>query len=89
MKLNYNAIKTELKNRKESTKHFTKAFYNDYKQSVEKRLHEIETGKNNYYYRDNILLNHAYDNIYKSKFYNENTCAYCVFLEIVCGEELA
>ena len=44
--------------------------------------------KNDVYEKDGIILRHSFDEIYNTKFYNDNSCAYCEFLSIVCGNEL-
>jgi hypothetical protein len=89
--MTYKQVKEELKRRCEKTRYFNKAFYNTYCDVKKEMLRKIEDG-NEYeqdkYVKDGILLFHTYDPIYNSKFYKRNSCAYCVFLEIVNGQEL-
>lgn len=86
--MTYQQIKEELKNRHESTRYFTKQFYEDYKESIrtqESKNYDREADK---YIKDAIIMIHAHDHIYESDFYNKNSTGYCVFLEIVNGKEL-
>ena len=79
----FQRIKAELKRRCESTKHFTKAFLQDYKDAVEKTEFNIKNKIDDSYYVENcVLVRHSFDKVFASKFYQQNPCAYCVFLEI-------
>ena len=86
--MTYSEIKEEIKNRHESTKDFTKRFYEDYKESTMSQCSKNYDRDADTYIRDGIILVHAHDRIYESDFYNKNSTAYCVFLEIVNGKEL-
>lgn len=89
MKMNFNDVKQALKARCDSTKHFDKGFYSLYVKSLENVRKSLENdNKNDVYEKDGIILRHSFDEIYNTKFYNDNSCAYCEFLSIVCGNEL-
>lgn len=84
MKKDFASIKEELKQRGESTKYFTKAFYNAFADAVKAGKRISEAGGDDSYYVGKVRLYHHYDAIYASDFYNKNSCAYCEFLSIVC-----
>lgn len=93
MKLDYTAVKTELQKRTESTKHFTRTFFKTYADAKAKRAKVIESGEADadmYVIRPEapICLYHSFDEVYNSDFYTKNGSAYCVFLEIIYGNEL-
>lgn len=80
----YHECKKELRERCESTKYFNQKFYKTFRGAVLmtawKLKHEIEDV---YTDENGIIRQHSYDEVYKSDFYNKNSCAYCAFLEIV------
>lgn len=86
--MRYEDVKRELVKNNESVKHFTKGFFESYKKAVLNVNKCNENEVNDYYMEGNIYKRHSFDEIYKSAFYNKNSCAYCNFLEIVCGAEL-
>lgn len=88
MKLTYKEIKTELKRRRENTRYFNQAFYKLFREALRNMEKNIEFGVDDSYIRDGVRLFRAYDEIYKSDFYNKNSACYCEFLAIQCGAEL-
>lgn len=87
-KMNYETVKRELQKRCSSVKHFSKAFYTIYRKSLSETLKNAENGIDDSYYKGIVKLYHSWDEVYNSKFYRENGCAYCEFLSIVYGVEL-
>lgn len=83
---NYEKIKAELSARNRKTTHFTKKFFNDYVNAVKTARSNLEKGIDSFYVKDGIYLNHAYDAIYASKFYNLNSTTYCCFLQVINGK---
>lgn len=85
MLYDYNYFKSELK-KHANTKYFTREFFNDFLKAIQERKKAIANNIDMSYYKvingNNILLYHYYDNIYDSKFYNNNGGAYCYFLQI-------
>lgn len=81
----YKTIKAILKANRESTRYFTKDFYNTYLQVIESVNRAAEQGIDPEYYQnaDGVTVSHAWDPVYNTDFYNRNSCAYCQFLEIV------
>ena len=90
MKITYDAIKNELKRRRENTKYYNKSFYKDYKNASETLEKLRENGKlaEDRYEIDGIGYFHSYDKIYASDFYNKNSACYCEFLSIAYGAKL-
>lgn len=70
--LDYKEMKAAIEQRHESVKYFTKAFYDtfiaEYRQVIKDVINGNET--------------EDYATTKQSSFYNKNSCAYCVFLEI-------
>ena len=83
---NYETIKAELSAKREKLTHFTKKFFNDYVNAVKTARSNLEKGIDSTYVKDGIYLNHAYDAIYASKFYQHNSGAYCCFLQVINGK---
>ena len=79
----YRKIKDELIRRKEKTTHFTKQFLSDYIECVKSRKYTLENDIDDSYKIGNVTYYHSWDKVYNSKFYQKNSCGYCVFLEIV------
>lgn len=83
----YEEVKTELKRRRENVKHFTREFFETYKecnQAAETARAKNETEKHAYQKKgENFKRYHFWDKIYNSDFYNLNSCAYCEFLSII------
>jgi len=79
----YSEIKTELKKEMESTKYFTKSFLATYNAALETIRKNVEKGIDDSYCDNGIWTRHAWDDVRKTDFYNKNSCAYCVFLQIV------
>lgn len=93
MKMDYTAVKVELAKSAGNTKHFTKAFFKAFADAKAKRAKTIENGEADadmYVIRPEapICLYHSFDEVYNSDFYTKNGSAYCVFLEIIYGNEL-
>ena len=83
-KYSYSEVKQELLKLNCSTKHFTKAFYKMFGECVDTMKYNIKNGIDDSYIKNGMILFHAYDDIYRSKFYNLNSCAYCEMLSILC-----
>jgi predicted transcriptional regulator len=70
--LSHTEMKSLLKEKRESTRYFTKDFYStfisDYREAVNDCIKGIDR--------------EAYVKTKQTDFYNRNSCAYCVFLEI-------
>ena len=81
----YSVIKQALTRQSESTKYFTKSFYDTFRNAIAMIKFNREHGIDDYYYDGNILTMHAYDDVRKTQFYRKNSTAYCVFLEIIHG----
>lgn len=87
--MSYEEVKQILAERCSSTKHFTKKFYKEFleaKAKAEKHWKDGTIDEVRYTINDNgteIVLNHCYDNIYASNFYNRNSGAYCEFLSLM------
>ena len=86
--MNYSQVKTELKKRCSNVKYFNKAFYNDYIKSYEKTIYNFKNDIDDSYYKGIVKLHHSWDAVYNSRFYNDNSCAYCEFLGIVFDADL-
>ena len=80
----FQRIKAVMKNRKASTKYFTKAFLEAYKTARAKTKSNFENLIDDSYMHENgyVKLFHSYDEVYNSKFYQQNSCGYCEFLEV-------
>ena len=78
--MDYKAVRAELIRRRENIRYFNRDFYAAF---LKAREAAKKAGPESEYYRDGIRLCHAWDAVYKSRFYRENGGAYCVFLEIV------
>ena len=81
--MDYLTVKNELKKINGYTKYFTKQFFNSYIKAIETGKKTDNNGIDDKYIKDGITYRHRYDEIYQSRFYNENSCAYCHFLEIM------
>ena len=73
-------FKDNLKASGENTKYFNRDFLTKYICAYN------EAGKENapdrFYEKGGILYNGYFDEVYKTDFYNKNSCAYCAFLEL-------
>lgn len=78
----YQRIKDELKRRDEKAAFFTRQFFDDWKEAVKTRAAAVKDEIDESYKVGRVTLFHSFDKIYKSDFYNRNSCGYCVFLEI-------
>lgn len=78
----FQILKQALINCGERTTHFTKAFVESYKNARAKSKFCIENEIDDSYYSGIVKLYHSWDEVYNSKFYQKNSCAYCKFLEI-------
>ncbi len=81
--MDYKAIKTELKRRRENTRYFTRDFYKMFLACRAARYAAAEKGSPDRYEKNGIILYHSYDPVYNSRFYQENSCCYCEFLSII------
>ena len=80
----YLECKKELIGRCESAKYFNRKFYETFRGAVLMTIWKQKNGIEDVYTdADGIIRRHSYDDVYKSDFYNKNSCAYCAFLEIV------
>ena len=86
----YQTIKQELKTRCRSTRYFNREFLNTFVAAKKARKRIIENGLDDSYIKDGyIILYHSYDPVYNSKFYNDNSGAYCEFLAVFLDMETA
>ena len=73
----YHEMKTALKGQQESTRYFTKEFYStfisEYRLAVQ---HDIEG-----------VVTEEYQDTKRTKFYNENSGCYCMFLQLFYDKE--
>ena len=83
--MKYQDIKNELSALVSSTRYFSRKWFDLWLSCYRKRLDNIEKGIDDSYYQDNVLLFHSWDDIYKSRFYRDNSSAYCEFLSVVNG----
>ena len=79
----YQKIKEELKDRTSTTKYFTKKFLENFKDAFRKNSENVKNDVDDSYPYEHYHRHHCYDRIYEDKFYIENGCAYCSFLELV------
>ena len=80
-------IKNELKNRRENIKYFNLKFFDIWVDAIKKREKAYQDGTDESYYKNGVKLFKFYDDIYKSDFYNKNSCAYCEFLCVAADFE--
>lgn len=80
----YKAIKEALKAERESVKHFTLEFYRTFLKCRQAAEENRKAGIDDSYTRPEEWFKryHAWDAVYSSRFYNENSAAYCRFLEL-------
>ena len=78
----YEEYKTILAKRCRNTEHFTEEFLQTFLDAWDNAALAAIHGEDNTYCVDNVLLNHAYDKVYESEFYNKNSCCYCEFLSV-------
>ena len=83
----YKEMKTLLKKQCSNIKYFTADFYDMFKKAYRDATKAIINGDDKRYRKNGILLNHCYDPVYESEFYNKNSGAYCSFLELFFSEE--
>ena len=79
----YTEIKNELKQERQSIRYFTRAFLETYAAALETNKRNAEKGIDDSYNDGGIWTRHAWDDVRKTDFYLKNSCAYCVFLQIV------
>ena len=66
-----------------TTKYFNREFLAKYLTAYKTAIEAAEKGIDLYYTDENgILKNSAYNEVFKTDFYNKNSGAYCAFLEI-------
>ena len=91
----YKIIKEDLKKHCSNVEYFNREFFKEFC-AAQKRRNEIykngvwnleKLEKERYTDENGIIKLHYYDNIYKSDFYNKNSCAFCVFLEVAYNYE--
>ncbi len=80
--IEYKDIKAKLAIKRTSLKYFTKAFFETFREAERTARENERRGIDSHYYKGHIYLNHAYDAIYSSDFYNKNSGTYCAFLEV-------
>ena len=81
----YEKVKCILASRVESTRYFSRSFFDTFEKATKAVWKASEDGVNDWYSlpeNPNVLLRHSFDPVYESKFYKENSCAYCEFLSI-------
>lgn len=67
----------------ESVKYFNRDFLAKYLHAYAKAKAAAENGTSDFYTDEHgILRNAAYNEVFKTDFYNKNSTAYCAFLEI-------
>ena len=86
--MDFKQAKIELKKVCSNTKYFNKSFFNDYITALEKRIYNIENGIDDSFFDDGILLFNCFEKVYNSRFYRDNSCAYCEFLSIAHGKKM-
>lgn len=86
--MDYSAVKKALQAVRESTKYFNKEFFTTYCKALETGRKYDKDGIDDLYHKNNISYRHRFDDVYKSDFYNKNSCCYCEFLAIVNGKDL-
>ena len=74
-------VKADIIKQNGNAKHFTKKFYEIYKDAYSRALANFENAIDDSYLVGHVRLFHSYDEVYASKFYNKNSTGYCVFLE--------
>ena len=81
----YKAIRETLKQNRENTRYFNFDFYKTFLECRRKAEENRKAGIDDSYTRPDEWFKrfHAWDAVYNSKFYTENSACYCQFLEIV------
>ena len=86
--MNYAQAKAELSKQCSNIKYFNRAFFKAFDKAIKKAQENKEKGIEDCYIIDGVYYFHSFDEIYASKFYQKNSCAYCEFLSISYGYEL-
>ena len=85
----YLSIRDELSEKCDSIRHFNRRFLDDYINCLNQRRENLKNGIDDSY-RDekapHVVLYHCWDDVYDSRFYQKNSCAYCEFLSIISGK---
>lgn len=84
----YKELKAELSKRRKNIKYFNMDFLTAFVKAQDKKRYNIEHDIDDSYPMEDyphVKLYHCYDDVYNSKFYQENSCAYCEFLCISHG----
>lgn len=82
-KIIFKKLKTELSEKTKNTRYFNFSFFEDYLKARKQHMENLKNEVDDSYTSGYVTLYHCYDEVYNSKFYNENSCAYCVFLELI------
>lgn len=80
--MTYEEIKFELTKKCSDITFFTKDFYDTFVEAKKMTLEAEARDEEVLYKKDGIWLNRCFDKVYESRFYKENSCAYCIFLEV-------
>ena len=81
----YQEVKQELSKTCTNLKYFTRAFYADFVKAYQAATAATIAGTSPRYEKGGIVLNHCYDAIYNSRFYQDNSGTYCEFLSVFYG----
>ena len=79
----FDDVKTALVHQRENIQYFTKGFYTTFCKAIEMEAFNQRSGIDDRYYDGRIMRRHAFDEVYRSRFYRYNSGAYCVFLQIM------
>lgn len=83
--MKYQDVKNELSALVSSTRYFSRKWFDMWLSCYKNRMDNIENEIDDSYYSNGVLLFHSWDAVYNSRFYRENSCAYCEFLSVVNG----
>ncbi len=82
-KKTFKNIKEKLSSKCASVRGFTYQFFTAYLKAKAQHKTNVENNIDDSYKDGYVTLFHCYDDVYESYFYTKNSCAYCVFLELM------
>ena len=84
--MRFEDVKNELKTRVSSLWFFDRQFYKLYLDCLKKTRENVENDvDDSYFIFPGVTGFHSWDGVYHSRFYRENSGAYCEFLAVVNG----
>ena len=77
----YNTVRDDLRQRRDNTKYFNRAFFNAYIRGYKARIKAIEAGTQTADFSE-------YREAHETPFYQKNGGAFCEFLEVISNYEI-